>query len=91
MLADVDVQLEALDRMPEIVSAIQSAESRAEAADRLQEPPFNYSVWQAFQVLDLTVASQTAAGEARFRERREELTEAVHRLEQPIEPPDTES
>jgi hypothetical protein len=89
MLADVDVQLDALGRMPEIALTIQSAESRAEAAGRLQEPPFNYSDWQAFYVLDLTVASQTAAGIARFRERRGELTEAIRRLEQPIEPPDT--
>lgn len=88
MLADVEVQIEALNRMPEIVSAIQSAESRAEAAVRLQSPPFNYSDWQAFYVLDMTVASQTAAGVALLTERRDELTEAVRRLGQPIEPPD---
>jgi hypothetical protein len=88
MLADVDVQLEALERMPEILLTVQSAESRAEAAGRLKEPPFNYNQSQAFYVLELTVASQTAAGLARFRERRAELIEAIRRLEQPIEPPD---
>ncbi len=88
MLADVEVQLEAIERMSEIVSTIHSAESRSEAADRLQSQPFNYSVWQAFQVLDLSVASQTAAGAAVLHARREELAEAVRRLEEPIEPPD---
>jgi DNA gyrase subunit A len=88
MLADVEVQLEALDRMPEIASTIQSADSRAEAAGRLQALPFSYSDWQAFYVLDMTVASQTAAGVARLRERREELAEALRRLEQPLKPPD---
>jgi hypothetical protein len=88
MLADVEVQLEAIERMSEIVSAIQSAESRSEAADRLQAPPFNYSVWLAFQVLDLSVASQTGAGAAALQQRKAELAEAVRRLEEPIEPPD---
>jgi hypothetical protein len=88
MLANVEVQLEAVQRMPEIVSAIQSAGSRSEAADRLQAPPFSYSEWQAFLVLDLSVASQTGAGVAVLRQRREELAEAVRSLEEPIEPPD---
>lgn len=88
MLADVEVQLEAVERMSEIVSAIRSARSRSEAADRLRAPPFHYSVWQAFQVLDLSVASQTGAGAAVLQQRRAELVEAVRRLEEPIEPPD---
>jgi hypothetical protein len=88
MLADIEVQVEAVERMSEIVSTIQSAESRSEAADRLQAPPFNYNEWQAFQVLDLSVASQTGAGAAVLQQRREELAEAVRKLEEPIEPPD---
>lgn len=88
MLADVEVQLEAVERLSDIALAIQSAESRSEAADRLQAPPFNYDEWQAFQVLDLSVASQTAAGVARLQQRRDELVEAVRRLEEPIQPPD---
>jgi hypothetical protein len=87
MLADVEVQVEAVERMSEIVSVIESAGSRSEAADRLQRPPFSYSVWQAFQVLDLSVASQTGAGAAVLRHRKEELVEAVRRLEEPIAPP----
>jgi hypothetical protein len=90
MLADVDVQLEAVARMTEIVSTLRSAGSRAEAAGRLQGPPFNLPDWQASYVLDMTVASQTEAGVALLRARREELAEAVHRLEQPIEPPTPE-
>jgi hypothetical protein len=89
MLADVEVQIEAVERMFEIVSTIRSAGSRSEAADRLQSSPLNCTVWQAFQVLDLSVASQTAAGAAVLQRRREELTDAVRRLEEPIEPPDT--
>jgi hypothetical protein len=54
----------------------------------LQAPPFNYNEWQAFQVLDLSVASQTGAGAAVLQQRREELAEAVRKLEEPIEPPD---
>ena len=37
--------------------------------------------------LDLSVASQTAAGVALLQRRREELIEAVLRLERPIDPP----
>lgn len=88
MLADVEVQLEAVERMSEVVSTVQSAGSRSVAADRLQSSPFNYSIWQAFQVLDLSVASQTAAGAIVLQQRREELVEAVRRLEELIEPPD---
>ena len=89
MLADVEVQIAAVEHMSEVVSTIQSAGSRSEAADRLQSSPFNYSVWQAFHVLNLSVASQTAAGVSVMQQRREELAEAVRRLEEPIEPPDT--
>jgi DNA gyrase/topoisomerase IV subunit A len=88
MLADVGVLVEAVERMSEIVSTIQSAESRSEAADRLQARPFNYNEWQAFQVLDLSVASQTGAGAAVLQQRRDELAQAVRKLEEPIEPPD---
>ena len=89
MLADVEVQIEAIERMSEIVSTIRTAESRSEPGDRLRAPPFNYNEWQVFRVLDLSVASQTAAGAAVLQQRREELAEAVRKLEEPIEPPDT--
>jgi hypothetical protein len=89
MLADVEVQIEAIERMSEIVSTIRTAESRSEAGDRLRAPPFNYNEWQVFRVLDLSVASQTAAGAAVLQQRREELAEAVRKLEKPMKPPDT--
>lgn len=85
-LADIDAQLDALGRMDEILVAIRSAQSRDEAASRLQAAPFGYTDWQAFYILDMTIASQTAAGVDRYRERRNETAENLRRLIEKVGP-----
>jgi hypothetical protein len=80
MLADLDAQLDALGRVNELLSAIETAQSRDEAVGRLQALPFGYTDWQAFMILDMTIAATTEAGLHRYQSRRDEVAESLRRL-----------
>jgi hypothetical protein len=88
MLADLDAQLDALGRANEVLSAIATASSRDEAAGRLQAPPFRYTNWQAFMVLDMTFAATTDAGLNRYQSRRDDVAESLRRLTEEYGPGD---
>jgi hypothetical protein len=88
MLADLDAQLDALGRINEILSTIETAHSRTEAAERLQAAPFGYSVWQSFMILDITIVAASEAGLDRYQRRRDEVAEALRRLTEKYGPGD---
>jgi hypothetical protein len=88
MLADLVAQLDALERVTEVLSTIQTASSRDEAARRLQAPPFSYTEWQAFMVLDLTFAATTDGGLNRYQSRRDDVAESLRRLTEEYGPGD---
>jgi hypothetical protein len=90
MLADLDAQLDALGRVNELLSAIETAQSRDEAAGRLKALPFGYTDWQAFMILDMTIAATTEAGLDRYQSRRDEIAEALRRLTEQYGPGDAD-
>lgn len=74
--------LKAVDMLDDIIAAIRSSENRAEAREKLQAEPFQFSELQTEHILDMTLGRLTRIAHTELTEEYEEKQQQIAELQE---------